>query len=120
MSPPIRFLVDANVPRSVVRCLRDLGHDAHDVRDVLPDGTSDSVVFSVAQEEERMLVTHDLGFSNIIAYPPGSHTGVIVIRPQNLRPATTASLVCSYVEAHEDQLLGALIILSPGRARVRR
>jgi len=119
MSPAFRFLVDANVPKSVVRCLRDLGHDVGDVRDILPNGTSDPAVFRTAQDEGRILVTHDLGFANIIAYPSGSHAGIIVIRPQNLRPTTTADMVCSYVKAHEDQLLGALIVLSPGRARVR-
>jgi len=120
MSPALRFLVDASVPKSVVRCVLDLGHDVRDVRDILPNGTGDPAVFRSAQDEGRILVTHDLGFANIIAYPPGSHAGLIAIRPQNLGPTTTADMVCSYVKAHEGQLLGALIILSPGRARVRR
>jgi len=76
MSPALRFLVDANVLKSVVRCLRDLGHDVRDVRDILPHATADPALFRTAQDEERILVTHDLGFANIIAYPPGSHAGI--------------------------------------------
>lgn len=40
--------------------------------------------------------------------------------PQNLPPKVTARIVCSYVEAHTDELPNALVILSPGGARVRR
>ena len=120
MSKRLRFLVDANVPRSVVRCLRDLGHDVTDVREVLPNGTTDQEVFDRSQDEHRIIVTHDLGFASLIAYPVGSHVGIIAIRPQNLPPKVTARIVCSYVEAHTDELPNALVILSPGGARVRR
>jgi len=120
MSSRLRFPVDANVPKSVVSCLRDLGHDVADVREILPNGTVDQRIFDYAQNERRILVTHDLGFGNLIAYPVGSHVGIIAIRPQNLPPKVTARIVCSYVETHTDELPNALVVLSPGGARVRR
>ena len=120
MSKRLRFLVDANVPKSVGRCLRDLGHDVADVREIPPNGTVDQDIFNHAQKDRRIIVTHDLGFANIITYPVGSHVGIIAIRTQNLPPKVTERTVCSYVEAHTDELPNALVILSPGGARVRR
>lgn len=119
MSSRLCFLVDANVPKSVVRCLRDLGHDVADVREILPNGAADQDIFDRAQGERRIIVTHDLGFGNLIAYPPGAHAGIITIRPQNLSPKTTARIVCSYVRVHADRLPGAIVTLSPRGARVR-
>jgi len=81
MSPALRFLVDASVPESVVRCLRELGHDVRDVPVILPDGTGGVVVFRTARDEGRILVTHDLRFADIIAYQPWSHAGLIAVRP---------------------------------------
>jgi predicted nuclease of predicted toxin-antitoxin system len=40
------------------------------------------VIASRSQAEDRVLVTLDLDFSNIRAYPPSQHAGIIVLRPK--------------------------------------
>ncbi len=35
-----------------------------------------------ARREDRILVTLDLDFSNIRAYPPEAHSGIVVLRPR--------------------------------------
>ena len=76
----LRFLVDEDVPRSTARVLCDAGFDAVDVRDVGLRGKSDQLVFDYAQRENRLLVTCDLRFSNIILFPPSQSAGLIVVR----------------------------------------
>ena len=41
----MRFLLDANMPRSAASLLRELSHEVEDVRDVLPNGADDATGF---------------------------------------------------------------------------
>jgi predicted nuclease of predicted toxin-antitoxin system len=43
-------------------------------------GSDDPTIFQRCQAEGRILITLDLDFSNVPAYPPASHAGIVVIR----------------------------------------
>ena len=43
-------------------------------------GADDDTVASASRTDNRILVTLDLDFANIRAYPPGEHAGIIVLR----------------------------------------
>jgi predicted nuclease of predicted toxin-antitoxin system len=59
----VRWLIDNNVPRGVTRFLRDQGHEATEVRQVLADNAPDSVVAAYAAAEGLVVVTHDRGLA---------------------------------------------------------
>ena len=77
------FLIDEDMPRSTARELRHAGYEAYDVRDVGLRGHSDSEVFNYAQKCGAILITGDLGFSNLLTFPLGTHKGIIVVRIPN-------------------------------------
>jgi predicted nuclease of predicted toxin-antitoxin system len=76
----VRLKIDENLPQEVTMLLRENGYDAVSVFDQSMSGETDTIVFEVCQNEERVLVTLDLDFSNIQAYPPASASGMIVLR----------------------------------------
>ena len=76
----MKFKIDENLPQEVCDLLREAGHDALSVVDQQLAGAEDPKVFDVCQEEERILITLDVGFANIRAYPPGSANGILVLR----------------------------------------
>ena len=76
----LRFLVDACLPTSTAKMIRDLGYDTIDVRKVSLGGAKDPEIFEYGQREGRILVTRDKGFGNLLQYPLGSHKGVILLR----------------------------------------
>ena len=78
----LRFKLDENLPGDAVSFLRSEGHDVHTVRDERLEGGRDQDVFDASQTEERILVTFDLDFSDIRAYPPEHHHGIWILRPQ--------------------------------------
>lgn len=43
-------------------------------------GEADSTIIDVCVREKRVLVTLDLGFADIRAYPPNQYPGLIVLR----------------------------------------
>jgi len=60
--------------------LRDAGWDASTVVQQQLGGVSDEIVSNVCDVEDRVLVTFDRGFSNIRAYSPAEHAGMVVFR----------------------------------------
>jgi predicted nuclease of predicted toxin-antitoxin system len=56
------------------------GHEAATVQEEGLAGASDGKIYQVCQTEKRILVTLDLDFSDIRAYPPRESCGIIVLR----------------------------------------
>ena len=79
----LRFKLDENLPRRIESALRDLGHDVETALSEGLAGASDPDLLAACIAEHRVLVTLDLDFADIRAYPPGSHRGVWVLRPPN-------------------------------------
>lgn len=76
----MRFKIDENLPQEVAQLLRSSGYDALTVNEEEIGGAPDSRVFAVCQEERRVLVTLDLDFANVRAYPPATTAGILVFR----------------------------------------
>ncbi|MBS0156752.1 MAG: DUF5615 family PIN-like protein [Nitrospira sp.] len=99
----IRFKLDENLPRNAEALLQQAGHDVHTVLAEQLGGNPDPRVFSVSQAEERILVTFDLDFSDIRVYPPASHHGIWVLRPQTQSIENTLVLLRSALRILESE-----------------
>lgn len=76
----MKFKVDENLPLEVAELLRKSNHDAVTVLEQHLGGSADSNIAVVCQQEGRTLVTLDMDFADIRAYPPGQYSGIIVLR----------------------------------------
>ena len=117
-----RFLIDEDMPRSTALALRQAGHTAMDVRDVGLRGRADADVFAYAQAHDLALVTADKGFANVLAYVPGTHSGVIVVRVPNELPTQRVNqeLLRGLADLKGEALRGLLVVIEVGRTRIRR
>ena len=79
----LKFKFDENIPIYGVQLFKDAGRDALSVFDEHLQGCKDDVIFETCKKEKRILITLDLDFSDIRAYPPGTHLGIIVLRMKN-------------------------------------
>jgi predicted nuclease of predicted toxin-antitoxin system len=118
----IRFLIDEDMPRSSARVLKARGFDALDVRDSGLRGKSDNEVFDFAQKNNAIILTADLGFGNLLHFPCGSHAGIVIVHFPNEVSTNELNrqieLMCANLS--EEDFRGNLVILEPGRIRVRR
>lgn len=78
----MKFKVDENLPLECASCLRDAGYDAEKAASERLSGANDAQLFERCQAESRVLITLDLDFANVYAYPPGSCAGIVVLRPR--------------------------------------
>jgi predicted nuclease of predicted toxin-antitoxin system len=106
----------------LTRTLRAAGFEAKDVRDVGLRGHSDQEVFEAAQSRRLILLTADLDFSNTLRFPLGQHHGIFVARfPNDISSETLNRAILNAAQdlAAED-VRGAIVIIEPGRLRLRR
>ena len=76
----MRFKVDENLPIEVAEALRQAGHDAATVLEQHYGGSADARLAALCQRESRILVTLDMDFADIRAYPPAEFPGLVVLR----------------------------------------
>lgn len=117
-----RFLVDEDLPRSLVRTLREAGIHTEDVRDVGLRGSPDHEVLEYASSRALGLLTGDIGFGNILRFPLGSHAGVVIARfPNEMSiPSLNSAILNAIRHLPDDELSGNLVIVEPGKVRLRR
>jgi predicted nuclease of predicted toxin-antitoxin system len=89
----VKFKIDESLPAEAAQILRDSGFVADTVADEDLSGSDDEVVATRSRSEDRVLVTLDLDFANIRAYPPGEHSGIIVLRVKRQDKATVLTYV---------------------------
>jgi predicted nuclease of predicted toxin-antitoxin system len=118
----VSFVVDEDMPRSTSAALSNEVYGVKDVRDHGYRGTGDQEVYAFAQREMAVLLTGDLGFGNVLKFPLGEHFGIVVARfPNELSPREiNREILSSLKELDENDFKGNLIILEPGRIRIRR
>lgn len=76
----MKFKVDENLPIDVAARLRAAHYDASTVHEQQLGGKPDWRISEVCREEDRVLLTLDLDFANVRAYPPRDYAGIIVLR----------------------------------------
>jgi predicted nuclease of predicted toxin-antitoxin system len=116
----MRFKIDEHLPVEIKELLTHHQHDAVTVPDESMAGAVDADVAQACQKEARALVTLDLDFSDIRAYPPEDYQGIIVFRLA-LQSVTTIVRSTTRIIPLLDQepLIGHLWIVEDHQVRIR-
>lgn len=118
----LKFIIDEDMPRSTARVLKARGYEALDVRDYGLRGKSDDEIFKFAQKEKAVILTGDLGFGNLLRYPVSSHSGIVIAHfPNEMSTSELNNQIIKTLETFtEIDFKGNLIIIEPGKVRIRR
>jgi len=118
----VRFLIDADLPRSTKLLLEKRGHEAIDVRDIGLRNAKDPVIARYALDHQACLITGDFGFADIRNYPPETYHGIVVLElPRDANATFILGLIENFVQqtAILARLPGRLAIVEAGRIRLR-
>jgi predicted nuclease of predicted toxin-antitoxin system len=117
----MRFLADMGVSMRAVEWLRSSGHDATHLRDEGLQKSPNGEIFQKAIRENRIVLTFDLDFGEIVAGSRGGSVGVILFRLRNTRAGFLIQRLKSVLEQSAEELAqGAVVLVEDGRHRVRR
>jgi hypothetical protein len=114
----MRFLLDENVPPAVADVLTLKGHDVQTIHRTAYEGSPDSFIWSLAAQDERILVTRDLDFPlEETPAPPG----LLLMRlPHWFLSPRLAEFVEQWFESNDPQvLLGRVTVITAAGARSR-
>ena len=95
----MKVKLDENVPRSAGAVLAAAGHDVDSVAGENLTGAPDQRIVAAAAAGGRLLITLDRGLGDVRAYPPGSHAGILVLRPPDQSAPTVTSMLAGLVAA---------------------
>jgi len=116
----MKILLDMNLSPALVQKLSSLSHTATHWSEVGDASAVDREIMAWAAENGYTVLTHDLDFGALLAASGGEKPSVMQIRTRDL-------LSDAYLQALQDALVrfelelekGALVVVEPGRARVR-
>lgn len=116
----MNFLLDMGISPSVAAHLSSQGHPAVHVQERGWSRLRDAEILDRARQGGSILLTHDLGFGDLLVARGDSLPSVVIFRLRDMRPGT--------VEAYLDQALasaarelqeGAIVVVSEALIRVR-
>ena len=111
------ILADESCDFGVVRALRADGHDVVAICERSP-GAADRDILEQAVSEHRIVFTEDKDFGQLVYAHGQKSLGVVLIRyPGNARQRLTGE-VRKLVDDLGDKLVGAFVVLQPGRVRI--
>jgi len=117
----MQFKVDEDLPRQVVVVLRENGYQADSVVEQSMAGWKDVDLWLKIQTEGRFLVTADKGFADIRIYPPGTHFGIMLLRPDQDGIRPIVELIERVLQSYDlNSLAGTTTVVTPRGIRVRK
>lgn len=97
------------------------GHDAVHLRDQGLHRLPNDQIFTKAKDENRIILTFDLDFGEIVALSGGEIVSVVLFRLNNTRtPFVIARLSRVLANAGDALRSGAIVVVEDHRHRIRR
>lgn len=119
MRIPVKL--DENLGETHAALVRELGHDVDRVTDEGLSGADDGTVWQRVTAEGRFFVTLDLDFADVRQFPPGTHPGLLLLRPrQRSRDAVMDVLRRVLAEHPLETFVGCLVVADSRHTRIRR
>src|SRR5262245_61628591 len=117
----MQFLADMGVSTRVAEWLRSQGHDVVHLRDRGLQRMPNGEIFQLAAQEQRIILTFDLDFGEIVAGSGGMIVSVVLFRLVNTRTDRVIERLDAVLSQSSAELAsGAIIVVEEARHRIRK
>lgn len=118
MTDKLKFLADVGVGKKVERWLAKNGYDVKCVRDINPTA-NDSEILHLAVTENRMVITMDKDFGELVYNSGKLHSGVLILRLEDANGEQKITAVRKILSEHLNRIYGKFCVFQNERLRIR-
>ena len=112
----MKFLAEVNVEKSIVEEITTLGYDIKCVTSINPLMTDEDVL-STANSEDRILITNDKDFGEIVFRQQLIASGIILIRVVDQNTQDKVKLVKKLLIFYKDKIKNHFVVISNNKFR---
>lgn len=115
----LRFLVDVGVGKGIEEYLREKGYDAKAVRDIDPR-MEDEKIIRTAVSENRMVITMDKDFGELVYHSSTEHGGVLLLRLEDATGSEKLQVVKHILKNYADRIKNCFCVFQKDKFRIRK
>ena len=114
----MKFVADENIERPIILFLRSEGYDVFSVAESCV-GITDEEILRMSNQEDRILLTNDKDFGELIFHQKRVTSGILLIRSSIDKSETKLKLVRQILTKIGDKLEGNFVVIYEGGYRLR-
>ena len=115
----MKFLADEGVEGFIVYSLRAANYDIKYIVE-MERGIDDEEVLAIAKQEDRILITRDKDFGELVFLLKKLHSGIILNRLAGISTPKKADMVLQVMNKYAEDLYGSFTVIQPGNVRIRK
>ncbi len=115
----MNLLADEGVDKPIVDLLRNNGFNVVYILETNP-GIDDEFILAKANAEERLLLTQDKDFGELVFRLKKTHYGVILIRLEGYTPLLKAEMALNMLLKYKDELIQSFTVIQSNAIRIRK
>ncbi|MDO8487599.1 MAG: DUF5615 family PIN-like protein [Candidatus Curtissbacteria bacterium] len=119
MSKKLKFLADESLEYSIVLWLRSLNYDVTSIAEDCPS-VEDGKVLKKATQENRIIITNDKDFGDLVFLNKLSHKGVILLRFRTEEVETKIKFLKSFLNNYSDKITNRFTVIDESKIRIRQ
>ena len=118
MKNRMRVIANENVTGTVIRKLREQGHDVLSVKESM-QGADDRLILECAENEQRLVITQDKDFGELACrYRLPASCGIVLFRLSDVDSSTDNQRMFDVIESRSDWI-GRFSVVTNRRIRMR-
>lgn len=115
----MKLLADENIAASTIKMLKKRGYDLKDRNDLKFTGKKDEFIINLAKSRNRVIITLDKDFGNIIRHPLRSHSGIILVAIKNPSPdRVNLYLKKLFKKVEKKKIINSLVIVKESGIKI--
>jgi predicted nuclease of predicted toxin-antitoxin system len=114
----LNFLVDVGVGKSIEDFLIEQGFDIKSVRTINPR-MSDQEILKIAASEDRIIITMDKDFGELVYHSFIEHSGVILLRLEDATGDEKLEVIKKIISNHTERIKGNFCVFQRDKFRIR-
>lgn len=115
----MKLIADEGVDKPIVDTLRKAGFDVIYILET-HRGAEDDIILSLANNHQRILLTQDKDFGELVYRLKQAHFGVVLMRLEGYSAQLKAEITLNIFTEYKDELVKAFTVIQPNAIRIRK